>query len=69
MEINILKPLPWKETFLVPIGDIQLGAGGVDLDTLRADVKRGMDLDAWFIGLGDYVDVASPSGRASYPGG
>lgn len=55
--------LPWKESFLVPIGDIQLGAGGVDLSVLEADVKRGLDLGATFIGLGDFTDVESPSGR------
>ena len=63
MQIARTDYLPWKKTYVVPVGDVQLGAGGVDLDTLRRDIERGLEHDAWFIGMGDYVDVASPSGR------
>lgn len=68
MEVNITSKMPWEETFLIPVGDIQHGGGGVDLSVLEEDIKRGMDLGAYFIGLGDYVDVASPSGRAKIKG-
>lgn len=65
MEVIQIDRLPWvKPTYLVPIGDIQYGAAGIDLVQLRADVQRGVDHGAWFVGLGDYLDVASPSGRA-----
>lgn len=63
MEVNITPHLPWKETYLVPIGDIQLGAQGVDLDALKRDIDRGLEHNARFCGVGDYLDVASPSGR------
>lgn len=63
MEVNITDLLPWQKTYLVPVGDIQLGAGGVDLSKLKDDINRGLDNDAYYCGLGDYLDVASPSGR------
>jgi|TARA_R110000823_G_scaffold35986_5_gene98608 hypothetical protein len=65
MQTNTIR-VPWKTQHIVPIGDIQLGAGGVSLDTLQADVDRGMQNDAWFIGMGDYVDSESPSGRQKH---
>lgn len=65
MEVKILDPMAWTDTVsIVPIGDIQLGAQGVDLRVLREDIERGLSLpNPVFIGLGDYIDVASPSGR------
>lgn len=55
--------LPWEETLLMPIGDIQYGAQGVDLDRLERHLEWGVKQGAYFIGMGDYVDVASPSNR------
>ena len=60
--------LPWKPTYLIPVGDIQLGAQGVDTQTLREDIQRGLDLlkqgnEVFYIGMGDFVDMPSPSGR------
>ena len=68
MEVTTTDYFKWKPLYVIPVGDIQLGAGGVDIDSLRRDIKRGVDLtkageQVAFIGLGDYVDVASPSGR------
>lgn len=65
MQTNSIR-LPWKPIKIVPVGDIQLGAGGVSMDTLARDVQRGLANDAWFIGMGDYVDSMSPSGRRKY---
>lgn len=69
MEVQITEYFKWKPLYIVPIGDIQLGASGINVEALKADIKRGMDLhkageQVRFIGLGDYVDVDSPSGRA-----
>jgi hypothetical protein len=66
MEAHITDYLPWQKTYLVPVGDIQQGASGVDLSKLRDDINRGLDHDAYYCGLGDYLDVMSPSGRAKY---
>lgn len=49
----------------MPIGDIQFGMDTCDVDLLKRNVERGMRADAYFIGMGDYVDVASPSNRAA----
>ena len=48
---------------LLPIGDVQLGAQGCDIALLKETIKRGKDIGAYFLGMGDMVDVASPSNR------
>lgn len=50
---------------IAPIGDIQWTGerGGTALDLLRRHIDRCMKLKAWFVGLGDYIDFASPSNR------
>jgi len=58
--------LPWEEIILMPIGDIQHGAQGVDIPKLKRHVQWGVDNNAYFTGLGDYIDVASPSGRQKF---
>jgi len=68
LEVTTTEYFKWKPLYIIPIGDIQLGASGVDIESLRRDIKRGVDLhkageQVRFIGLGDYVDVDSPSGR------
>lgn len=49
----------------MPIGDIQYsGPGGpCDLDKLERHILWGLEHDCYFIGMGDYVDFASPSNR------
>ena len=47
----------------MPLGDIQAGIESCDLELLARNVARGMDNGAYFIGMGDYLDVASPSNR------
>jgi len=70
MEINVVRPklvdswsLPMKELRILPIGDIQYGAQGCDLDKLQRHLKWGIENDCYFVGLGDYLDVASPTNR------
>ena len=70
MEINELEigtatstDLPWGEQIIMPLGDIQYGAEGVMMKQFRRDVEWGIEHGAYFIGMGDYVDVASPSNR------
>ena len=52
-----------QEVRIVPIADIQYGAQGCDVDLLRRKVKWAMGEGAYFLGLGDYTDVASPGQR------
>ncbi len=47
----------------MPVGDIQHGAQGADLGKFGRHLLWGMNYNAYFTGLGDYLDVASPSGR------
>ena len=59
------KPLPWKETLIIPTGDIQLQQQRdvVDLDRLKEVVAYGVKNNAWYIGMGDFIDMESPSNR------
>jgi hypothetical protein len=54
-----------KPFVLMPIGDIQwAGKGGSTvLSLLKRRIEVGMNLGAYFIGLGDYIDAFSPSNR------
>ena len=58
--------LPWEEVTICPIGDIQFGAQGVEADRLRRHIEWGLGQGAYFIGMGDYVDVMSPSNREAW---
>lgn len=55
--------LPWDEVIVMPIGDVQLGAQGCDKERLRRDMAWGMKHNAYFLGMGEYLDMASPSNR------
>ena len=73
MEIQVYQPqvvaswnLPMREVRIMPISDIQYGAAGCDVDRLRRHLKWGVANDFYFIGLGDYVDVMSPSNRRKW---
>ena len=59
------KPLPFKETLIIPIGDIQLQSNRdtVDMDRLKKVVDFGIEHDAYYIGMGDFIDMESPSNR------
>lgn len=56
--------LPYEEVIVIPIGDVQLGAQGVDERRLRRDIEWGMAHNAYFLGMGEYLDLVSPSNRA-----
>ena len=59
--------LPLQETILMPVGDIQFAGGGehdpCDVDRFQRHIEWGMKQGAYFLGMGDYLDVASPSNR------
>ena len=46
----------------MPLGDLQAGIAECDIDLLARKVNKALNLGAYFIGMGDYLDVASPSG-------
>src|SRR3989304_6507717 len=56
---------PWKPTLLMPVGDIQFDGkhGAADLPRLHRFLEWGMEREAWFLGMGDFVDFLSPSNR------
>lgn len=56
--------LPWQEAIIMPIGDVQYGAQGCYVDKLKRDVEWGLKHNAYFLGMGEYIDIASPSNRA-----
>lgn len=59
--------LPMEEMQLMPIGDIQLGSEGVQVERLKKQIEWAKSQgNVYFIGMGDYVDVMSPSNRESW---
>lgn len=62
---KIAVPKGTKEIILAPLGDIQWAGRKHELSwsALREYVADAMARKAWFIGMGDYVDFASPSNR------
>jgi hypothetical protein len=50
---------------VAPIGDIQYAGtrGPTAKDLLRRHLDRCLEMDAWYVGLGDYIDFLSPSNR------
>lgn len=55
---------PDRMAVLMPLGDIHWGAKTCCYKTFKDTVKRGLDMGAYFIGMGDYLDFASESQRA-----
>ena len=57
-----------KPFVLMPIGDIQwAGKGGsTTLDLLKRRIETGLELGAMFLGMGDMIDLMSPSNRAEF---
>jgi len=50
----------------MPLGDIQAGAAGCDLNRLRKHIRWGLETfgdNLYWVGMGDIFDVASPSSR------
>lgn len=58
--------MPWAPLVLAPLGDIQWNGDPeeIALDALKRHIATAVAKNAWFIGLGDYIDFASPSNRA-----
>ena len=57
--------LPWQETLVMPVGDLHylLNGGETAVEMLKRHLAWGMKYNAYFLGMGDYLDVASPSNR------
>jgi hypothetical protein len=55
--------LPWMETWVLPIGDVQCGVPASDVAKLRQHIEWGLEHNAYFLGMGDYVDMLNPSDR------
>ena len=55
--------IPQESIILRPVSDLQVGAPGCDLERFKRWFDEGLQLGAYFYGVGDYVDDASPSGR------
>jgi hypothetical protein len=55
--------LPGKELWVMPIGDVQCGVPQCDEDRLRRHMEWGLEHDAYFLGMGDYVDMSNPTDR------
>lgn len=74
MELVTVKPkllesltLPgMKEVRVAPLADIQYGAQGCDVERLKRHVSWAMNHGCYFVGVGDYCDVMSPSNRAAW---
>jgi len=58
--------LPWEEVVVMPIGDVQLGSDGVDIERFKKHIAWGIKNNAYFLGMGDYIDLMSPSNRIAY---
>lgn len=65
MELLNFKVPDTQEIVIAPIGDFQWSGknGPTALSHIQDHIARCMDLDAWFFGLGDYIDFMSPSNR------
>jgi hypothetical protein len=55
-----------KSFVIAPLGDLQWSGdkGSTAQDHLKRHIDRCLSLNAYFIGMGDYIDFASPSNRA-----
>ncbi len=65
----VLKDLSEKTRIpIIPLGDIQYAGpkGPTTNDLLKSTIQYGADHDAWYVGMGDYIDFMSPSNRQRY---
>src|SRR3972149_1570283 len=66
----VRKTIPWRKGghgpyVGIPIGDIQWTGkkANIALEHLKRTIERGMEMKAFFVGMGDYLDAFSPSNR------
>jgi hypothetical protein len=66
----ITQRVPWKPLVLAPLGDIQWSGDRHEIawDQLKRHLDEALKQDAWFIGMGDYIDFMSPSNRTRLKG-
>lgn len=70
----VTKVIPWPKggqpIYIRPVGDVQWSGDEHEtaLGHLKRDIEETMDLGGWFIGMGDYIDFASPSNRQRISG-
>lgn len=64
------KKIPWGSVPVVPVGDLQIQPNRelFDEKRFRRMLEWGIANDAYYLGMGDYVDFASPSNRAAIKG-
>lgn len=63
-EASLDRRVPENEIWLMPLGDIQWGTTDCDVDRFKRHVEWGLSHPGvYFIGMGDYMDFASPSSR------
>jgi hypothetical protein len=58
-----VKKMGFEPITIVPIGDVQLGSDGVDLSEFKRVMDWGRERNAYYVYMGDAVDIASPSNR------
>jgi len=61
----VSRDFDWEETLIIPIGDIQLqpNRDAVDIKGLKRTIEFGVANGAYWIGMGDMIDLESPSNR------
>ena len=65
IETQVSLALPkLDEVLIMPVGDTQTGVPAADTDKFRRYIEWGLEHDAFFIHMGDAVDMSSPSNRA-----
>lgn len=54
-----------QQVVIAPLGDLQWSGrkGPTAYDHARRHIDRALKLNAWFVGMGDYIDFLSPSNR------
>jgi len=62
------KDFEWKPITIVPVCDTHLGSGSTAEAEFRKYIERGIKEKAWFIGVGDYLDLSRWSQRAKWSG-
>jgi hypothetical protein len=67
-DIKLTKLSDKQRVCIIPLGDIQYAGpqGPTTKDLLKSTIQYGQDHDAYYIGMGDYIDFMSPSNRHKY---